>query len=138
VAADLSRAFLASDDTLRIYRGDRLVFSSKKDRLLPLMDYIGTRKNGRSHVIIYDKVMGNAAALLSVIAEASSVFSPLGSGPAVKTLEKHGIQYRLQNIVPFILRDDGKGLCPMEQLSLGKSPGEFYTIMKDRIIHAGV
>jgi hypothetical protein len=31
------------------------------------------------------------------------------------------------------MRDDGKGLCPMEQLSINKEPEEFYREMKARI-----
>jgi hypothetical protein len=133
VPTDLFQAFLASDDTLQIYRGRRLVFSSKKERLLPLMDYIAARKSVRSPLFIYDKIMGNAAALLAVVVKASEVYSPLGSELAVKTLEQYGIKYHLTKIVPFIIRDDGKGMCPMEQLSIGKSPEEFYAIMKARI-----
>jgi hypothetical protein len=131
--ADLFRAFLASDDTLRIYRGGKLVFSSKKDRLLPLMEYIAAREIGRKPVLIYDKIMGNAAALLAVRVNATEVFSPLGSELAVKTLDRYGIKYHLTQIVPYIMRDDGQGLCPMEQLSIGKDPDEFYKIMKARI-----
>jgi hypothetical protein len=133
VAADRFQAFLAGDDTLRIYRGKKLVFATKKDRLVPLMDYIATRETGRGPLHIYDKIMGNAAALLAVVAKADEVFSPLGSELAVKTLEKHGVKYRLKKIVPFIIRDDGKGMCPMEQLSIGKEPEEFYQIMRARI-----
>jgi hypothetical protein len=130
---DRFRAFLASDDTLRVYRGSKLVFSSKKERLLPLMEYIAAREVGRSPVLIYDKVMGNAAALLSIVVGAAGVFSPLGSELAIKTLERHGIKYRLMEVVPFIIRDDGQAMCPMEQLSLGRSPDEFYEIMKAKI-----
>jgi hypothetical protein len=130
--ADLYADFLASADTLRIYRGKKLVFTSLKDRLLPLMDYLAADGSGRP-VTIYDKIVGNAAALLSVMAHAREVFSPLGSELAVSTLEKHGIKYHLDEIVPCIMRDDGKSMCPMEQLSLGKAPGEFYREMKKRI-----
>jgi hypothetical protein len=130
---DRFRAFLVSDDTLQVYRGSKLVFSSKKDRLLPLMEYIAAREVGRDPVLVYDKVMGNAAALLAVVAGAVGVFSPLGSGLAIKTLEQYGIRYRLEKVVPFIVRDDGQAMCPMEQLSLGKSPDEFYEIMKTKI-----
>jgi hypothetical protein len=133
VSADLFQAFLASDDTLRIYRGGRLVFRSRKDRLLPLMEYIAARKSVRGPLIVYDKIMGNAAALLAVVVKAGEVFSPLGSELAVKTLEQYGIEYHLTKIVPFIIRDDGRGMCPMEQLSIGKSPQEFYSLMKARI-----
>jgi hypothetical protein len=130
---DRFRAFLASDDTLRVYRGGKLVFTSQKERLLPLMEYIAAREVGPGPILIYDKVMGNAAALLAVVVGAAGVFSPLGSELAVKTLERYGIKYRLKNVVPFIMRDDGQSMCPMEQLSIGKSPDEFYEIMKAKV-----
>jgi hypothetical protein len=132
VSAARFQVFLAGNDTLRIYRGRELVFSSQKDRLLPLMEYIA-QENGKTPVLIYDRVMGNAAALLSVKVGAARVFSPLGSELAVKTLKKYGIKYHLDKVVPFIMREDGRALCPMEQLSIGKSPDEFYKIMKDRL-----
>jgi hypothetical protein len=55
----------------------------------------------------------------------------------VKTLEKYGLKYHLTKIVPFITRDDGRGTCPMEQLSLGKEPEEFYREMRERLEKAG-
>lgn len=133
--AELYADFRASADTLRIYRGKKLVFTSQKDRLLPLMDYLAADGSGRP-VTIYDKVMGNAAALLSVLAHAHEVYSPLGSELAVKTLDKHGIRYHLDEVAPCIMRDDGKGMCPMEELSLGKEPEEFYQIMKARLVRS--
>ena len=129
---DLYRAFLSSGDTLRIYRDETLVFSSDKDRLLPLMDYLSEHQPGEP-VVIFDKVMGNAAALLAVKAKAREVYSPLGSELGIKTLKKHNIKYRLDKVVPFIMRPDGKEMCPMEKLSIGKTPEEFYQEMKNRI-----
>jgi hypothetical protein len=131
--ADLFKDFLASEDTLRIYRAKTLVFTSNKERLLPLMEYIAGKDAPRPPVIIYDRVMGNAAALLAVKANTREVYSPLGSELAIKTLEKHGIKHHLTEVAPCIMRDDGKGMCPMEELSLGKEPEEFYKVMKARI-----
>ncbi len=130
---ELFRAFVASDDTLRIYRDETLVFASKKDRLLPLIEYIADCEIGSRPVAIFDKIMGNAAALLAVKVNCQEVYSPLGSELAIKTLEKHGIKYQLSKIVPHIQRPDGKGMCPMEQLSIGKEPEEFYRELKARI-----
>ncbi len=45
---DLFSAFLDSDDTLRIYRDETLIFSSDKDRLLPLMEYLADNKPDRA------------------------------------------------------------------------------------------
>ena len=129
---DMFSAFLASDDTLRIYQDETLVFSSQKDHLMPLMEYIAA--NGRQKpVIILDKIMGNAAALLSVKANCEEVYSPLGSELAIKTLVKYGIEHHLTEIVPYIHRPDGKGMCPMEKLSIDKEPEEFYEELRARI-----
>jgi hypothetical protein len=130
---DLFSAFLASDDTLRIYQEETLIFSSEKDRLLPLMEYLADFGSGRQPVIIFDKIMGNAAALLAIKAKCREVYSPLGSELAIKTLEKYNIAYHLTETVPYIMRPDGKGMCPMEKLSIGKEPEEFYQEMKARI-----
>jgi len=130
---DLFSAFLASDDTLRIYQDETLVFSSEKDRLLPLMEFIADYNYGQQPVTIFDKIMGNAAALLVVKVNCREVYSPLGSELAVRTLERYGIEYHLSEIVPYIQRPDGKGICPMEQLSINKEPEEFYREMKARI-----
>jgi hypothetical protein len=130
---DLFSAFLASNDTLRIYRDETLIFSSAKDRLLPLMEYLADYSPGQTPVIIFDKIMGNAAALLAVKANCREVYSPLGSELAIKTLEKFSIAYHLTETVPYIMRPDGKGMCPMEKLSIGKEPEEFYQEMKARI-----
>lgn len=134
---DLYKSFLASDDTLHIFDGATLIFSSSKERLLPLMEYIATRTGNRNSVTVFDKVMGNAAALLSVKVDAQEVFSPLGSELAVKTLDKYGIIHHLDATVPFILRADGVRMCPMEELSIGKGPEEFYRELKTRMATAG-
>jgi hypothetical protein len=134
---DLYNDFLASDDTLRIFDDGMLSFSSTKERLVPLMEYIAAGIGSGKSVTVFDKVMGNAAALLSVKVNAGEVFSPLGSELAVKTLDKYGIIHHLENTVPFILRTDGVRMCPMEELSIGKTPEEFYTALKERMEAAG-
>ncbi|MFH1381488.1 MAG: DUF1893 domain-containing protein [Chloroflexota bacterium] len=130
---DLFDEFLVSHDTLRIYKDDKLLFLSNKDRVLPLLEYIDRFADSYRQVVIFDKVMGNAAALLAVKAGCTEVYSPLGSQLAIKTLDKHSIKYHLTNIVPYIQRDDGQGMCPMEQLSIDKEPEEFFVLVKNMV-----
>jgi len=117
--------FMAGDDTLRIFEGDTLVFSSKKARLLPLLDYLAA-SDSNAAVTVYDKVVGNAAALLSVKAHAAAVYSPLGSEIAAGTLDGSGITHGFTKTVPYITQADCVSMCPMEKLSIGKEPEEFY------------
>jgi len=124
--------FLKSDDTLRVYTGDKLVFTSKKDRLLALLDYIDGFASGYQEVTIMDKIVGNAAALLAIKAGCREVYSPLGSQIAIKTLDQHGVSHHFDRIVPFICQENGKDMCPMERLSLDRTPEEFYQIIKSK------
>ena len=123
------REFLAGDDTLHVYRDGALIFKSKKDRLLPLLEYLGNYGDS-NRVVIMDRVMGNAAALLSIKVGCEEVYSPLGSDYGINTLKSYGIKYHVMETVPFITRADGVNMCLMEGMSLGKSPEEFYQVMK--------
>ncbi len=125
--------FLVTDDTLRVYKDDELLFSSDKDRLLPLLEYIDNFAPYHQQVIIFDKIMGNAAALLSITASCQKVYSPLGSQYAIKTLDRYGIKHHIAQVVTYIQRPDGKGMCPMEKLSINKEPEEFYKAIKNII-----
>ena len=129
----LYKEFTASDDKLRIYKDETPIYSSKKDGILPLMEYIDSESAGHQSVTILDKVTGNAAALLAVKVKCLEVYSPLGSELAIKTLERHGISYHFETVAPYIQRADGKGMCPMEELSIGKEPEEFYEAVKARL-----
>jgi hypothetical protein len=129
----LFNKFLISGDTLQVYRDNKLLFSSNKDRVLPLLEYIDRFPLYHQQVVIFDKIMGNAAALLSVKASCQGVYSPLGSQLAVRTLDKYGIKYQLTEIVPYIQKPNGEDMCPMEKLSINKKPEEFYQVIKDII-----
>jgi len=122
--------FLASDDTLWVMVEGELLFSSDKEWLMPLLEYID--RGYSQPVVIFDKIMGNAAALLSVRAGGEAVLSPLGSRLAIETLEKYGIRYHISEIVPYIQKAGQEEMCPMEKLSIGKGPAEFYEELKDR------
>lgn len=93
-----------------------------------MIDYIRKRGNSHKQVIIFDKIMGNAAALLSIKAGCQEVFSPLGSHLAVNTLQKYNVKCHFIATVPYITTSDGN-ICPMEQLSICKEPEEFYMLI---------
>ena len=124
--------FLASSDTLRVYKGDRLVFASDKDRLLPLIDYINQCSPYERDVTVFDRVVGNAAALLLQKISCNEVHSALGSEYAARTLDSFGISYHFVETVPYIQNQSKEDMCPMEKLSLNKDPEEFYQALMER------
>jgi hypothetical protein len=130
--ARLFNRFLTCSDTLQVYKGSKLLFASNKDRLLPLLEYID-RFAHYHQVVIFDKIMGNAAALLAVKASCREVYSPLGSQLAIKTLDKYHIKYHLTETVPYIQKANGEDMCSMEKLSINREPEEFYELIRDAI-----
>ncbi len=125
--------FLVSDNSLQVYEGDNLIFASSKDRLLPLLEYIDRFAAYHQQVVIFDKVIGRAAALLCARASCREVYSPLGSQLAVKALDEYGIKYHLTKVVPYIQQLGRDDMCPMEKLSLDKGPEEFYEAIRSII-----
>jgi len=127
------KQFLKSKDSLRIFEGATLIFSSQKDRLVPLMEFIEKRNPNSSDLIVFDRVIGNAAALLLTKIPCKEVYSPLGSAMAVVTLKNAGIESHFDETVDCIKDNSGENMCPMEKLSQGKTADEFHTAMKERI-----
>ena len=122
--------FLASDNTLQVYQDNRLLFSSNKGGLRPLLEYIDWPDFHNQPVVIFDKIMGNAAALLSIKASGQEIYSPLGSQLAIQTLDKYGLKHHLASIIPYIQKPDSDEMCPMERLSINKEPEEFYEVIR--------
>jgi hypothetical protein len=126
----LLRDFVASSDTLRVYDGDKLLFASDKDGLKPLLEYLDKSIPHQGEVRIFDTILGNAAALLAVKADCKKAYSPLSSELAIKTLNDYSIDYSFTEVVPYIQNREGQRMCPMESLSIGKSPEEFYAAVQ--------
>ncbi len=123
--------FLGSSDTLRVYRDDRLLFASGEGRLLPLVEYIDRFAPYERGVTVCDRVVGNAAALLLKKIDCRQVYSSLGSQLAAGTLSRYGIRYHFNETAPHIQNQSGDDMCPMEKLSLGKEPEEFYRVLRE-------
>jgi hypothetical protein len=130
---DIFTRFLSSSDTLRIYKDERLLFASTKDRLLPLVEYIDKSAPYEKDVTVFDRVIGNAAALLLIKINCREICSYLGSELAAGTLSSFGISYHFTETAPYIKNEAGDDMCPMEKLSLGKQPEEFYQALRERL-----
>ena len=118
--------FANSSDTFRVYHQSKLIFKSEKEQLRPLLEYIDKFSSQVQGVVIFDRIVGNAAALLLKKASCREIYSPLGSDIAARTLSEQGIKYHFSRTVPYIMNKAGDDICPMEKLSLGKSSEEFF------------
>lgn len=128
----LFEKFSLSLFSLEIRSGKKLLFRSKERGIKGLVRFI--QKNNKhfpKNLIVFDKKIGSGAALLCAYFKAKEVFAVTGSKLAEKTLKKFRIKFYFSNIVPKILNKNNDGLCPIEKLSLRKTPGRFYELVKN-------
>ena len=120
--------------TLVVEREGRVLFTSTKDRLAPLLDALealGPRFRG---ALVLDRVIGRAAAWLCALAGVAEVLTPLVSEAAIEVLDRYGIRLYARRTVPRVLNDRGDGLCPMETLALeSSSPEEFVEKLRAKL-----
>ncbi len=130
----LFESFLKSVDTVRFLRDCERIFQSRKKGIAPLVEYLDLfGVSGGDEIIIFDRVVGNAAALLMKLAGCGEVHAPLASDHAVKTLDEFGVRWNFQIVVPQIINRQGTGMCPFERLSIGKSPEQFYPLAQNTL-----
>ncbi len=121
--------FLLSRDNLHVYYQGKLIFNSEEDGIAPLVNYIIRFNSQVKEILVFDRVVGNAAALLLRMASCAEVWSQVGSELAAQTLSNFGINYHFTVTTPYILNRQNNGMCPLEKLSSGKTPEEFHNII---------
>ena len=96
------------------------------------MEFISKYDRKFRNLIIFDKIVGQGAALLIIYLKAKEVYGKVGSKLAKKALKKAKIKFHFQETIPNILNKTNDGVCPIEQLSMGKTPKGFYILMKKK------
>ena len=128
------KKFLEAKDTLWVCLAGNLLFRSTEKGIKPLLTYIQEFAPCPEGVIVCDRVVGNAAALLLSKASCKKAYSLAGSELAVETLKRLGIAYSFLTVVPYISNQAGDDMCPFEKASIGKSPEEFYRFAEETLM----
>lgn len=115
-------------------KNNELFFESNEQGIRPVINCLKKCRKKAQGAQAFDKVVGAAAALLFVFAEVSEVNGLVGSHGAVKILTEAGIKNNFKKIVPKILNKDKTDLCPMEKLSAGKTPEEFFEAAEQQFL----
>ncbi|VVC03382.1 Uncharacterised protein [Candidatus Bilamarchaeum dharawalense] len=114
--------------SLVLVNEDKVVFQSSLSGLRPLVECVKTNAGG--NCILYDKVIGLAAARIIVHSGLiSKVVTPLASYPAKKLLEEDGITVEADEVVEKILNKDKTAPCPMEVKALEMDNEQFFKFM---------
>ncbi len=121
--------FIKTEFRLLAYLNDKLIFSSKKDGIEPLLDYLQKYRRRKSGVVFFDKIIGRCAALLLIKAQAKMVYTPQISKSGLSVLKKYRIPCFYLKKIPQVLNRSKSGPCPLESLSFKKSPNQLYNLL---------
>jgi len=122
--------FLKSTITLEIWSGSGVAFRSEKEGLKGLMEFIEVYGRNIKDIMVFDKIAGRGAVLLTAYIGGKEIDAKIGSIVAGDAAQSLGIKFYFQEMVPQILNDLGTDMCPTEKLSTLKSPEEFYLALK--------
>jgi hypothetical protein len=118
--------------SLALIQGDKVIYSSQSNGLKPLWDCLENFRQTKNSFILYDKVIGLAAAKLIVYSKIiSEIQTLLVSQPAKKFLEENGIKVETKKTVANILTQDRRSICPGEIIALNTAePDDFRAKIK--------
>ncbi|MFA6197782.1 MAG: DUF1893 domain-containing protein [Patescibacteria group bacterium] len=114
-----------------IIKNKRLLFRSNMSGLSPLAEAINQHGRELDGALIFDKVIGRAAAFLIIHAGIRKVYTPLISGPAMDILRSSRCVVGYLEKVNRILDKQMTDLDPMERLALNATtPGQFIKLLR--------
>ena len=117
------------EHTLEVYSGEELVFYSSGKWLYPLFEleeFLATTDYEPSQLVLKDKIVGRAAALLEIRLGVGYVKAGTLSQLGKQALEEHNVEYEYQTLVERIV-------CKTEEILVDEhDPERAYLILKAR------
>jgi len=114
-----------------ILEADRVIFRSRAAAIKPVIRFIksGGRERGADSLVIYDKYVGRAAALLMSLVSPKLVCTPVLSESGEQTLKQFDIPFQADRRVKYLMGIASADMCKWEKMTLGKTPEEFWAML---------
>ena len=117
-----------------VVKDGRIVAVEKGRGISPLLKLYDEQGSLMQDSVIVDKVIGRAAAFITIKGGASEVYGKIMAEDAKALLEEHNIKVSYMLLVPYIMNNQRNGLCPLEDSVKGiTSPDEALPAMRKRI-----
>lgn len=111
-------------------------YASYAGGILPILKPLVKDATFFDQAVVYDKVIGKAAALLLIKGKAKAIYGELMSESAKAVLEAAGIAFSYQKLCQRIQNKEKTGICPMEASVLETTDPEVaFQILAKKLSH---
>ncbi|GFN34300.1 DUF1893 domain-containing protein [Tepidimicrobium xylanilyticum] len=117
---------------IAVVKDGKLIFRSQDRGIKPMYILASQMKEQIKGSSVADRVIGKAAAMLSIYLEVKEVYGKLMSNKAVEILLENNIPYSYDDLSPYIENRDRTDVCPVEKIALkAQTPEEFLAHLKE-------
>ncbi len=103
------------------------VYQSELKGIRPLMNWLTQQPEVLKDSYVIDKVVGKASALLLIYGGVSRIHGKTMSKTAEEILKHYQVEYSYDELVDYIINNDGTDMCPMEKKVINTdSPEEAF------------
>ncbi len=115
-----------------IVRNNEIVSDKTGHGVAPLMEVYQNEPDLLKDALVFDKIIGKAAASIVILGGASYAYGGIMSDAAYDYLIELGCKAEYGERIPVIINRAGNGMCPLEQSVMQlNDPGEAYaTLLK--------
>lgn len=125
---------LTGEAECAVVRSGEIVAVEKGRGISPLLKLYDEQGALMKDAVVVDKVIGRAAAFITIKGGATEVYGKIMSQDAKALLEEHQIKVSHDLLVPYILNNQRNGLCPLEDSVKGiKEPDAALKAMRQRL-----
>ena len=133
---ELARTVITTEDcSLVVVKYEKIWKKKKGEGVKPVLEAIVEMGEDIYGSVIGEKTLGKAVALLCRYAKVSGVYSTQGTKTAIALLIMGGIPCQVDNMIPFIQKEDVSGQIDIEKLlNEVNSPDEAFVILKEKLL----
>ena len=126
---EIARGALDQGASVALAKGGALLASAEGHGVVPLLTVLRAIGDDARGASAADKVVGRSVAMVMYDAGIVRVHASVASRSAAEYLGDCKVPLTYDHLVEFITDRTGKGLCPVEQVSLGRD--DAHAVRKD-------
>jgi len=123
------KQFIVGKWNLAVYQNDKPAYQSEATNLEALTDYLRREGRRRRDVVMFDRYVGRASALLMTLCRPTKVYAGVISDGGAEIFEQSNIPFEAGETVNWLTGRASADMCRFEKLAQGRTAEELWCIL---------